>query len=40
MTCACQMGAGTLKELECLATERPSGGSWPYEIEFVKRGGE
>lgn len=30
----------TLKELECLTSERPSGGSWPCEVEFVKRGGE
>lgn len=29
-----------LKELECLTSEQSSGGSWPCEVEFVKRGGE
>lgn len=30
----------SLKELECLTTEQSVGGSWPCEVEFVKRGGE
>lgn len=30
----------SLKDLECLTTEEPVGGSWPCEVEFVKRGGE
>lgn len=30
----------SLKELQCLTTEQSVGGSWPCEIEFVKRGGE
>lgn len=29
-----------LKELECLTSEQSNGGSWPCEVEFVKRGGE
>lgn len=30
----------SLKDLECLTTEESVGGSWPCEVEFVKRGGE
>ena len=30
----------SLRELECLTTEQSSGGSWPCELEFVRRGGE
>lgn len=30
----------SLSDLECLTTEESVGGSWPCEVEFVKRGGE
>jgi len=30
----------SLKDLECLTTEESAGGSWPCEVEFVKRGAE
>lgn len=30
----------SLKQLECLTSEAAVDGSWPCEIEFVKRGGE
>ena len=30
----------SLKQLQCLTTETAIDGSWPCEIEFVKRGGE
>ena len=30
----------SLKDLDCLTTEESLGGSWPCEVEFVKRGGE
>ena len=30
----------SLRELECLASGKSSGESWPCEVEFVKRGGE